>query len=145
MSWRAALLGALAGFALSSCGDVYEELAPAQKRAVEMLFVPDFVRVGGTGVRLAAFVDIPKENSFVTELELGSGVQVLGFDSQPDNACRGIPVPEQLAEREPFLLCISLSVDAEATLGERRAKLELRSDGEPILAAATFFVLRQIE
>ncbi|OIP33320.1 MAG: hypothetical protein AUK47_19230 [Deltaproteobacteria bacterium CG2_30_63_29] len=127
----------------TGCGGVYEEVAPPEKRSVALILVPDFVRIGETSKEIDAFVDVATVDGFVTEINLGEGLEIEAFDSR--GGCGNTATPQEFEGRKVFNLCISVAQQPSIKVGERRATIEVRTDNEAVLGETAFFVLRALD
>lgn len=126
-----------------ACGDVYEELRPAQKDVVAILLTPDFVRQGETSTQMEVFLDVPGSGTFVTDIDMGAGIVVLA--AQDNQGCGFAQVPSSFENTDPFKMCLTLEIDPGTTLGERTAQVDLSTDAGPTVARSVFFVLRSLQ
>jgi hypothetical protein len=127
---------------LLACGDAFSTHLPAQKTSAVMVLLPDNARVGET-VDVHAVIFTPHAVNYVTRYDLGSGVDLLYFDTGGGLGCaevdvQGLQAPPPL---HLFTLCLTVALRTTAGLGERSVSLEVQSDGTAVVARASFWVL----
>lgn len=134
-------VAALVLLALSGCGGVYEELAPAQKRVVDAVLVPDFVRGGEEAREVVAFIDVDPQNTYLSEFpDFGDGIGVTRTVTGSGCSTTAMP-PADFERSDPLRICLELQVAPTVAPGDRLVEFNLRSSGEAVLARASFFVL----
>lgn len=125
-----------------SCGGVYEEVAPAQKRVVEAVLVPDFVR-GGESAEVVAFIDVDPTNVYLSDFSFGAGIGV-SSTATAERCTTTASAPADFETANPLRVCFELQVEAGVEAGEREATFDLRAAGEAVVAQASFFVLPRL-
>ena len=134
-------------FGAACNGGALSSLAPEQKDRVSMLLRPDSGRQGADPLLLIALPALPVEgDKLVVEIGLGSEIDILQFDTGLGESCRLDVVEEVLAAEgldrsTHFPVCIFVAISERARIGEHTLTIELRSDGFPVLASASFQVL----
>ncbi len=139
LSWGLALGG-------WGCEEAFVTFAPGTKRPVEMALFPNNGR-RGSDLSVVALLDIPSaRRNFVVLFDAGAGVDQFSFNTGMGRGCEREGVDDLLAllgeTRETrFAICFDVQISDSAPLGQRPFKLEINSDGEPIISRSVFSVL----
>ena len=128
-------------FLFSGCSGVYEAVAPEEKRIVAMYLTPDFLRQDSGAQRLDAFIDFADADALITQIDPGSGLEVVG--SELGDCGEGAALPAALQGREVFQLCLTIS-PVNPVVGQRLIELEVEGSEEAVLGLGTFFILRAL-
>jgi len=131
---------------LPGCDGALAHYAPEQKTAVPMILRPESGRQGGEPLLIALPAVSSEGEIFVTESGFEADIDIVQFDTGLGSGCQ-LQGVDELLEREGldrsefFPICFFIAIDSNAVEGPNELTVELKIDGEPIIARASFLVL----
>ncbi|MBH23603.1 MAG: hypothetical protein CMH57_03870 [Myxococcales bacterium] len=131
---------------LPGCDGALAHFAPEQKNAVPMILRPESGRQGGEPLLIALPAVSSEGEIFVTESGFEADIDIVQFDTGLGRGCQ-LQGVDELLEREGlersefFPICYFIAIDPNAAAGPNELTMELKIDGVPIIARASFLVL----
>ena len=117
--------------ALALCAGCAEDDTPSAALVVE----PSTIQRGQPVVEAVLVADLDPTGAFLASASFGDDIDMLRFEE-----CTEGEVPAEFAVAAPYRVCVTLSLGADASLGERAVSIELRIDGERVAAEGTLVV-----